>query len=219
MLISVCNIKRTINLSIVKVNCTMSKELKVYILFGLCCLVMSDCDLYVKSGFSSWKVQHNKTYKNSTEESVAFTNYITDKNAIDKHNKRYNEGKESFLRVLNKFSDMSLKQKEGSLNGFTFNGTDLPPYQNIPGLDMERLDPPTEIDWRAMGYVGPVQDQGYSCASCWTFSALGALEGQVFKTTGKLHHLSEQYLIDCNKNKELGNWGCNVSVLYNILNP
>lgn len=174
---------------------------------------MSDCDLYDKSGFNQWKLQHNKTYKSSIEESVAFTNYITDKNAIEKHNARYDVGKETFRRALNKFSDWTLEQKQGSLNGFTFNGTNLPPYENVPGSALERMDTPTEVNWKEMGYVGPIQDQGYSCASCWSFSALGALEGQVFKATGVLHQLSEQYLINCNRDKDIGNWGCNVSVL------
>ena len=39
-----------------------------------------------------------------------------------------------------------------------------------------------------------------------------ALEGQLFKKTGKLIKLSEQNLIDCNKNEESGNWGCDVSM-------
>lgn len=173
---------------------------------------MSDCDLYDKSGFNTWKVKHNKTYGNSSQESVAFTNYITDKNAIEKHNHRYDLGEETFRRELNKYSDWSLKQKEGSLNGFTFNGTDLPAYENVHGSEMERVDPPAQIDWREMGYVTPIQDQGYYCASCWSFSALGALEAQVFKKTGKLRQLSEQNLVDCNQDKVLGNWGCNVSV-------
>ena len=204
-----CNIKR--QRSHCNVHCAMSKEQKVVVIFlALCCLVVGDCDLYEKSGFNAWKMKHNKTYKNNRDESVAFTNYITDKNIIEQHNKRYDEGEESFLRELNKFSDFSLEEKQGSLNGFTFNGTNLPPYKNVPGLEQERVDPPTEVDWRQQGYVSSVQDQGYSCASCWSFSALGALEGQVFKKTGKLRQLSEQYLVDCNRDKAIGNWGCNV---------
>lgn len=190
----------------------MSKERVVVILLGLCCLVTSDCDLYDKSGFNQWKLQHNKTYLSSRHESVAFTNYITDKNQIEKHNERYDLGRETFRRKLNKFSDWSLKQKQASLNGFTFNGTNLPPYENNPGSELERAETPTQIDWRELGYVNPIQDQGYTCASCWSFSALGALEGQVFKKTGRLHPLSEQYLVDCNKDKVIGNWGCNVSL-------
>lgn len=62
------------------------------------------------------------------------------------------------------------------------------------------------IDWRTSGVVNPVKNQG-SCGSCWSFSAVAALEGAYAIKTGTLKSFSEQQLVDCSTS--FGNAGCN----------
>ncbi|XP_042560299.1 procathepsin L-like [Clupea harengus] len=75
----------------------------------------------------------------------------------------------------------------------------------------------TSIDYRDLGYITPVEDQGL-CGSCWAYSATGALEAQWKKRSGRLVPLSRQQLVDCSR--PAGNKACiggRPSLAYNYI--
>ena len=81
--------------------------------------------------------------------------------------------------------------------------------QNYKQNQIQEEELPNYVNWVEAGAVTPVEDQG-ECGSCWTFSAIGALEGAYFIKTGQLVPFSKQQLIDCDNSKYGGkNHGCN----------
>jgi len=77
--------------------------------------------------------------------------------------------------------------------------------KKIP-FQFESKDAPAEWDWRTLGKVSDVKDQGH-CGSCWTFSTTGALEAHQSIITGQEPPiLSEQQLVDCAE--DFDNHGC-----------
>ncbi|XP_057534625.1 vignain-like [Amaranthus tricolor] len=139
----------------------------------------------------------------------------------DKH-KRFNVFKQNVKLVhqvnqmdkpyklkLNQFADMTSHEFRthfaGSrishhrmLHGKKNSGSEGFMYANVKNV-------PTSVDWRKMGAVTPIKNQG-QCGSCWAFSTVAAVEGINQIKTGKLISLSEQELVDCDTSE---NQGCN----------
>lgn len=123
---------------------------------------------------------------------------------------RVNENPEfTFTASANRFAHMTPEEHTSMYSGFrspTLLATGRYGTEATPTFvytdDVDSL--PSNIDWRIKGVVGMVKDQ-ISCGSCWTFGAIGSIEGRINKL--RLQHqekrseplvsLSEQALVDC----------------------
>lgn len=160
-------------------------------------------DYELDKTYDDYKATHGKHYTTAPEHER--------RKHIFKHNLRYIRSKNrenlKYKLAPNHMADMTeqevnlhkgllheKKLKKSKSNTLAFNEsvvhTDLIPHQ---------------LDWRDYGAVTRVHSQGL-CGSCWTFSALGAVEGAHFLKTGELLELSNQQLIDCSW--PAGNHGC-----------
>ncbi|KAE9547191.1 hypothetical protein FO519_009597 [Halicephalobus sp. NKZ332] len=154
--------------------------------------------------WEAFKHLHNRKFHSIDTENKRLMNFLKAKEFVQKHNEAYELGDISFKVEINSFSDLSHDEFE------PFTG-----YKQSPQLNSKNSvfswNPPVNatiygsIDWSHYGYVTPVKYQG-RCGSCYAFSAVGALEGQYKRLTGKLISLSEQNIVDCSRT--YGNGGC-----------
>ncbi|XP_042334799.1 procathepsin L-like [Sceloporus undulatus] len=150
---------------------------------------------------------YNTNEMSSVEEEEVFRRAVWEKNLrrIEQHNLEASLGKHSFQLAMNHLGDLTDVEFNQMLNGFHLDPVQRHSKEVALFQGSTDQDVPKEVDWRTKGYVTPVKNQGH-CGACWAFSATGALEGLLFKKTGKLVALSEQNLIDCSW--KLGNHGC-----------
>merc|ERR1712183_223124 len=164
--------------------------------------------------WETWKMTHVKKYESHIEEKFRLKIFMENKAKVERHNRRAQQGKHTYFLQINKYGDLLHYEFRTMLNGYkqrTKNQTRK--YEAgtfIRNAHVDRL--PAKVDWRKLGAVTPVKDQG-QCGSCWSFSTTGALEAMHFRKTGKLTSLSEQNLIDCSRS--YGNQGCNGGLMDN----
>jgi len=169
--------------------------------------VVQQSEVMEAEAWQMWKTTHEKSYKDEGEEKVRFTIWRDNFQRIIEHNQK----RSNLTLSMNKFGDMTTAEFSAQMNG----NFPVKMRENSKGSSFllpSNVNVPDTVDWRTKGLVTPIKDQK-QCGSCWAFSAIGSLEGQHAKKSGKLVSLSEQQLVDCSG--KFGNLGCNGGLMDN----
>ncbi|XP_061144220.1 cathepsin S, ortholog2, tandem duplicate 1 isoform X1 [Syngnathus typhle] len=160
-------------------------------------------DMDLDEHWTLWKKTHGKWYRSQPED--LHRRGLWEKNLmlITLHNLEASMGLHSYRLSMNILGDLTPDEIRQSFANLT-PPTDFHNRSSDRPL-RQMVDIPESVDWRDQKYVTSVKMQG-SCGSCWAFSAAGALEGQLARTTGRLVDLSTQNLVDCSG--KYGNRGC-----------
>ncbi|XP_075048785.1 cathepsin K-like isoform X1 [Mixophyes fleayi] len=150
--------------------------------------------------WEQWKRTYQKQYNGKHDELLRRLIWEKNYKLISTHNLEYSQGLHTYDLAMNRLGDMTSEEIVRTMTGLKVPTQDR--AMNITSeKDEELVALPDSIDYRKKGYVTPVRNQG-SCGSCWAFSSVGALEGQLKKTTKKIVVLSPQNLVDCVKKND-----------------
>ncbi|XP_035039394.2 cathepsin S-like [Hippoglossus stenolepis] len=192
-----------------KLTCSDQKMFRSLLLTVLCGFAAANIDSQLDGHWELWKEIHKKVYSQQIEELGRRRVWEQNLEMINVHNLEASLGLHTYELAMNHLGDLTSKEITETLTG-TVVPSDL--ERDSADFIVVSASMPKSLDWREKGLVTGVKMQG-SCGSCWAFSAVGALEGQLKKSTGVLMSLSPQNLVDCSV--KYGNQGCNGGFMTN----
>ena len=139
--------------------------------------------------WDTFKQVYNKQYVNNSVETHRRNVFDANINKINNHHH------ESYKLGVNEFADLT---HDEFFSNYVIGEGEYVSISKCKKIDYGNimLGVPKSQDWREKNAVTSVKNQG-QCGSCWAFSAVGALEGVMSISSGKLVDLSEQQVVDC----------------------
>jgi len=181
---------------------------------------LSHSDSSVIERFKNWVDTHRIQANDDHHLAHMFENWLDNDKFIEEtnaknltytvgHNAFSGMNSEEFAEFMGFRANQELLAKgDGFLRG------SVPIVQQEGIMDLESL--PTSVDWRTRGVVSEVRNQ-LLCGSCYSYSAVSALESAVAIKTGHLYDLSEQQIVSCSGIR-YGNLKCNGGMYSNSWN-
>ncbi|CAM0908136.1 unnamed protein product [Alopecurus aequalis] len=164
--------------------------------------------LLMMERFHGWMANHGRSYATTEEKLRRFEIYRSNVEFIEAANQ---DGRLTYTLGENQFSDLT---HEEFLSTYTSHGVAPSELEsemlittragdvNQVSCPSESIDVPPHVNWTEKGKVTEVKDQ-YQCGSCWAFSAVATIESAyAIKKRIAPPVLSEQQLIDCDKNED-----------------
>eukprot|EP00744_Colponema_vietnamica_P000561 GILI01001000.1.p1 GENE.GILI01001000.1~~GILI01001000.1.p1 ORF type:complete len:348 (-),score=126.50 GILI01001000.1:296-1318(-) len=150
-------------------------------------------DQHLKSFMDLQKLT-GRVYKDADEFAYRFSVYRDNAARVEEMNKLDPDAEYR----LNEFADLTEEEFAtrylgASVDFSTAANSNLPALGELPTDDL-----PANFDWRDKGALTPVKNQG-QCGSCWAFATTASVESANFIKNGELVSLSEQQLVDCDK--------------------
>lgn len=153
--------------------------------------------------FQKFTKVHDRVYSSLDEFHKRFNIFVDNMNFAEEQNKKSTR----MTLGITQYSDKTYDEFHHLFTKFG-----RPFHNTCDTFISDNIDDSDSFDWREQGGVTSVKDQG-QCGSCWSFSAIGAMEGAWYILRKELIDLSEQQLVDCSKS--YGNHGCNGGLMDN----
>ena len=126
------------------------------------------------SAFHAFLRAHGKVYS-AAEVPERLSLFAESARFVEAHNARYQAGLETYEVEINRFADWTPAEWKAFLTASPDNAPALPAAAVSQQKVIAAEALPDFVDWRTKGLVQEVKDQK-QCGSCWTFSAVGAME-------------------------------------------
>ena len=150
----------------------------------------------IQNEWHNFKKTHKRIYLNSSHENDKYEIFKKNLEKINDQNKKFINGKSTHSFGITKFADMTSEEFMEYVNKGLKKIRTTSKSSSFIEYKRSAKTLPSSIDWRTLGYITPIKDQG-NCGSCWAFSAVSAIESFNFKTNDVLSNFSEQNLVDC----------------------